>query len=73
MNLAQQLGPAIGAEMPTSPLSPYFEGMTTALIRFTERSDNEANCRTSAYEAVSTLVLFSAQVCVNRLAIVLTE
>lgn len=63
MNLAEQLGPAVGEEAPTSALSGYFEGIVTALLQFTERADNESNCRTSAYEAVSSLVMFSANVC----------
>ncbi|KAI9314920.1 armadillo-type protein [Dichotomocladium elegans] len=64
MNLAEQLGPSIGEEAPSSPLSLYFEGIVTALLQFTERSDNEANCRTSAYEAISSLVMFSANDCI---------
>lgn len=62
MNLAEQLGPMLGEEMPSSTLSMYFEGIITALLQFTERADNEANCRTSAYEAISSLVMFSANV-----------
>ncbi|KAI9255644.1 armadillo-type protein [Phascolomyces articulosus] len=64
MNLAEQLGPAIGEETPTSALSMYFEGISTALLQFTERADNESNCRTSAYEAISSLVMFSANDCI---------
>ncbi|KAI7885662.1 ARM repeat-containing protein [Lichtheimia hyalospora FSU 10163] len=64
MNLAEQLGPMLGEEMPSSTLSMYFEGITTALLQFTERADNEANCRTSAYEAISSLVMFSANDCI---------
>lgn len=65
MNLAEQLGPAPGDEAPTSPLSIFFEGIITALLQFTERSNNEANCRTSAYEAISTLAMYSANDCIN--------
>ncbi|KAJ8657351.1 hypothetical protein O0I10_006904 [Lichtheimia ornata] len=64
MNLAEQLGPMLGEEMPSSTLSMYFEGIVTALLQFTERADNEANCRTSAYEAISSLVMFSANDCI---------
>lgn len=60
MNLAEQLGPGEGAV--TSPLSVFFEGIITALLQFTERANNEANCRTSAYEAISTLAMCSADV-----------
>ncbi len=62
MNLAEQLGPVPGDEAPTSPLSVFFEGIITALLQFTDRADNEANCRTSAYEAISTLAMYSANV-----------
>ncbi|CAO3683770.1 unnamed protein product [Rhizopus microsporus] len=64
MNLAEQLGPVLGDEAPTSPLSLYFDGIITALLQFTERADNEANCRTSAYEAISTLAMYSANDCI---------
>ncbi|KAG2208221.1 hypothetical protein INT47_006076 [Mucor saturninus] len=73
MNLAEQLGPTPGDEAPTSPLSMFFEGIITALLQFTERSNNEANCRTSAYEAISTLAMYSANDCINTVQrIVLT-
>ncbi|ORY97378.1 armadillo-type protein [Syncephalastrum racemosum] len=64
MNLAERLGPAVGEEAPTSPLSPYSDGMIEALMQFTDRSDNEANCRTSAYEAISSIILYSANDCI---------
>ncbi|CAO3618140.1 unnamed protein product [Mucor fragilis] len=71
MNLAEQLGPGEGAV--TSPLSVFFEGIITALLQFTERANNEANCRTSAYEAISTLAMCSADDCINTVQrIVLT-
>ncbi|KAI8888288.1 ARM repeat-containing protein [Backusella circina FSU 941] len=63
MNLAEQLGPVMGDEAPTSPLSVFFEGIITALLQFTETAENEANCRTSAYEAISTFCMFSANDC----------
>lgn len=70
MNLAEQLG---SDQSDTSPLSPFFEGIIAALLQFTDRSDNEANCRTSAYEAISTLAMFSANDCINTVQrIVLT-
>lgn len=73
MNLAEQLGPTVGDEAPTSPMSPFFEGIIHALLQFTDRPNNEANCRTSAYEAISTLVMFSANDCIGTVQfIVLT-
>lgn len=73
MNLAEQLGPSPGDEVPTSPLSVFFEGIITALLQFTERSNNESNSRTSAYEAISTLAMYSANDCINTVQrIVLT-
>ncbi|OBZ82225.1 Importin subunit beta-1 [Choanephora cucurbitarum] len=64
INLAEQLCPSLGEEVPTSVLSVYFEGIITALLQFTDRADNEANCRTSAYEAISSLAMFSANDCI---------
>ncbi|KAI8646872.1 armadillo-type protein [Parasitella parasitica] len=63
MNLAEQLRQEDGA--PTSPLSVFFEGIITALLQFTEGGNNEANCRTSAYEAMSTLAVCSANDCTS--------
>ncbi|KAG6911089.1 hypothetical protein DXG01_004604 [Tephrocybe rancida] len=56
MNLADQLGLYYedDAEHPgTGPLSPYYEGVVQALLRVTESASNEANFRTSAYEAIT--------------------
>ncbi|ETW79902.1 hypothetical protein HETIRDRAFT_459766 [Heterobasidion irregulare TC 32-1] len=39
-----------------SPLSPYFEGIVSALLRVTETASNESNFRTSAYEAITSFV-----------------
>ncbi|KAI7885067.1 ARM repeat-containing protein [Lichtheimia hyalospora FSU 10163] len=65
MNLAEQTGPVIGSDAPTSPLSMYFEDITKALLQFTEQATNESNGRTSAYEATSSLVMFSANDCIS--------
>ncbi|KAG6866308.1 hypothetical protein C0991_005775 [Blastosporella zonata] len=56
MNLADQYGLYYedDAERPGSgPLSPYYEGVVQALLRVTESASNEANFRTSAYEAIT--------------------
>lgn len=71
MNLAEQLGPIPGDEAPSSPMSPFFEGIIHALLQFTERSNNEANCRTSAYEAISTLAMYSANDCINTVQFII--
>ncbi|KAJ2717299.1 karyopherin Kap95 [Coemansia spiralis] len=52
MNLAEQLG---DADAETSPLSKYYEGIITTLMRITESNVNENNSRTSAYVAMATL------------------
>ncbi|KZT37128.1 ARM repeat-containing protein [Sistotremastrum suecicum HHB10207 ss-3] len=44
----------------TSPLSPYYEGITSALLRVTEKPSNESNFRTAAYEALTSFVSRSA-------------
>ncbi|CAG8604106.1 16120_t:CDS:10 [Acaulospora morrowiae] len=44
-------------------LSPYFEGIITALLETTERSTNESNSRTSSYECISILVQGAALDC----------
>ncbi|CAO3686062.1 unnamed protein product [Rhizopus stolonifer] len=65
INLAERLGPSLGEPVPTSPLSGFFDGIISALLQFTDRADNESNCRTSAYEAISSLAVYSANDCVN--------
>ncbi|KAG6857029.1 hypothetical protein H0H87_010702 [Tephrocybe sp. NHM501043] len=56
MNLADQLGIYYDDEAEqqgSGPLSPYYEGVVQALLRVTESASNEANFRTSAYEAIT--------------------
>jgi importin subunit beta-1 len=59
MNLAEQLGSYYDDENAPSqsgPLSPYYQGIIDALLRVTETASNEANYRTSAYEAITAFV-----------------
>jgi importin subunit beta-1 len=56
MNVAEHIGGGDDLNTSTCALSIYFEGIVGALIQFTDRQNNEANCRTSAYEALSTLI-----------------
>uniref|UniRef100_A0A060T6W5 Importin-95 n=1 Tax=Blastobotrys adeninivorans TaxID=409370 RepID=A0A060T6W5_BLAAD len=60
MNLVDQLGHN-GPEVASTPMSQFYEPLVRALLDAASRSDNEYNCRTSAYEALSSLVIFSAQ------------
>lgn len=64
MNLAEHIGGGDDLNTPTCALSVYFEGIVGALLQFTDRQNNEANCRTSAYEALSTLIGNAAMVSV---------
>ncbi|KAJ2019590.1 karyopherin Kap95 [Coemansia sp. RSA 455] len=52
MNITEQLG---SNSADTYPLSDYFEGIITALMRITESNVNENKSRTSAYETMATL------------------
>ncbi|KAF8841836.1 ARM repeat-containing protein [Paxillus ammoniavirescens] len=58
MNLADQLGylEEESESSQTGHLSPYYEGVVNALLRVTETTSNEANFRTSAYEAITSYV-----------------
>ncbi|KIK64912.1 hypothetical protein GYMLUDRAFT_240267 [Collybiopsis luxurians FD-317 M1] len=62
MNLSDQLGLYYGEQDDSSdtpangPLSPYYEGVVQALLHVTERSGNEANYRTAAYEAITSFL-----------------
>jgi len=76
MNLAEQLSSAEDTDAETSPLSRYFEGVISALLRIANRPDNEANSRTSAYEAISTFVSTAAKDCypnIEKVAITVLE
>lgn len=67
-NLAQQIGGDLGYSQPTgmnsdaesSMLSPYYNPLMETLMNVTNRSTNEGNARTAAYEALSDLALYSA-------------
>jgi len=60
MNLGEQLGDASAT---TGILSPFFEGITSALVRMAEQGTNEANARTSSYEALGALVAHAPDDC----------
>ncbi|EMR11011.1 hypothetical protein PNEG_00611 [Pneumocystis murina B123] len=77
MNLSEQLdGCSYGSKQQTSIMSPYFENIVSSLLGVTERTINENNSRTSAYEALSTIVTHSSLdmiPIVSRLLIVILE
>ncbi|EJD04944.1 ARM repeat-containing protein [Fomitiporia mediterranea MF3/22] len=58
MNLSDQLGAFDEEEGAPAgnPLTPYYEGIVTALLRVTDSTGNESNFRTSAYEALASYV-----------------
>ncbi|KAG1829680.1 karyopherin Kap95 [Suillus variegatus] len=47
-----------------SPLSPYFEGIVSTLLRVTKMTANESNFRISAYEAITSYVSHSTTDCI---------
>lgn len=59
MNLTEQLNHD-GPRQQTAPMSRYYETLVPALLQAASRNNNENSCRTSAYEALSTMVIFSA-------------
>lgn len=64
MTLSDQIND--GAEdAQTGPLSPFYEAIITALMRVTEKTSNEANSRTAAYEALASYVTHSANDTMN--------
>ncbi|KAA8912681.1 hypothetical protein TRICI_003399 [Trichomonascus ciferrii] len=60
MNLTEQLCQD-GPQEEHSAMSQYYEVLVESLLQSASRNDNEASCRTSAYEALSTLVIFSSR------------
>lgn len=76
MNLAEHKGMLANVEEvdpPTTPLSPYFETIVTQLMHATDRPNNESNSRTSAYEALASMVANCAADCVPQASTVLTH
>lgn len=60
INLVEQLSED-GENQDTTPLSAYYEVLVPLLIQLSSKSDNDFSSRASAYEALSTLVLYSAK------------
>lgn len=56
MNLAEQLG---DPTKPTSVLSRFYEGIANALLTFSDGVADDPTSRTSAYEALGTLIKFA--------------
>jgi len=74
MNLVEQVGSQDPID--TSPMSPYYEGIVEGLLRTANRETNEANSRTSCYEALSTLSSYSANdtlPAISKLCLVVLE
>lgn len=59
MNLTEQLNQECVQEE-TSPMSPYYVILIPLLLQLASRNDNEHSSRTSAYEALSSLAIFSS-------------
>lgn len=59
MNLSEQLGST--EDSTTCKMAPYYERCIASLMRVAEAPTNESNARTSAYEALSTMVAHSSQ------------
>lgn len=59
MNLTEQLNHD-GPQEETAPMSQFYNALVTALLTLATRQENDASSRASAYEALSTLVIFSA-------------
>ena len=73
MNLCEQLGgpaqmTADGSDAPTAPISPYFEAIVNNLLQFTQRDNNEANSRTTAYECLASAASNGAKDCLPHIS-----
>lgn len=60
MNLTEQVNND-GPRSETSPMSQYYTALVSTLLNFASKNDIEPSSRASAYEALSTLVIFSAR------------
>ncbi|ORX34440.1 armadillo-type protein [Kockovaella imperatae] len=60
-NLAAQLTPlGDSGDAPTSPMSKYYPDMLRNLMTLSEKSTNDSNSRTAAYQTIATLIASSA-------------
>ncbi|KAH3679862.1 hypothetical protein WICMUC_000605 [Wickerhamomyces mucosus] len=60
INIVEQLNNSFQQE-DTSPMSQYYPALVPILLEVSGRADNEYSARASAYEALSTLVLYSSK------------
>lgn len=60
MNLTEQLNQEC-IQDETSPMSPYYSTFIPLLLQLASRNGNENSVRTSAYEALSSLAIFSSR------------
>jgi importin subunit beta-1 len=56
MNIGRGLNPDEQHDLATYPLSPFFEGICKELVTICNKDNNEANSRTSAFEALATII-----------------
>ena len=50
----------LGDDMPTSPMSQYYSGVLEALMPVSEKSTNDSNSRSAAYQTIATFIASSA-------------
>ncbi|QPG72827.1 hypothetical protein FOA43_000129 [Brettanomyces nanus] len=72
INLLEQLCHD-STEQQTSVMSQYLNGLVPTLLQISARNDNDNAARTSAYEALSSVVLYSAQQDMNFVSQIATE
>lgn len=72
INLLEQLC-ADAASAQSSALSPYYPTLVPALLQVSAHDDNAAGARTSAYEALSSAVLYCGQGDINFVQQIATE
>lgn len=58
MNIVEQLSPIL---VESNTMSQYYPELVRLLVEISARPDNEHSCRTSAYEALSSLVICSPE------------
>lgn len=54
--------------LPNSPISPYFEGITSALLQVAARPTNESNSRSAAFEAISETIDNAPRDCITHVS-----
>ncbi|CAO1632013.1 unnamed protein product [Sympodiomycopsis kandeliae] len=59
--------------LPTATISPYYQGITSALLQVASRNSNESNARSAAFEAISEAVDNAPRDCIEHVSAIVLQ